>query len=281
MLYLKINREVSQHERPCKDEKEVHTVEKINSLQNVHVKAWKKLQTKKGRKQQGMYLLDGWHLVNEAVKAHIPVKTLLITEKQLATDPDLTKFPALIEISEEVAAHISATVTPQGVFALVVLPAAEDDELAKLDLTRPWLLLDNVQDPGNIGTMVRTADAAGFAGVAFGQGTVDVHQPKVERAMQGSQFHLHLISTDLTTLVERLHADNVPVYGSELNPEAVQYQDVDAPAAFGLVMGNEGNGMSKTLLAQTDQNLYIPIKGRAESLNVAVAAGILMFGLYH
>ena len=152
--------------------------------------------------------------------------------------------------------------------------------MAQLDLTRPWLLLDNVQDPGNIGTMVRTADAAGFAGVAFGTGTVDIHQPKVERSMQGSQFHLQLISTDLTALVAQLQAQGAPVYGSELNPQAAEYLDVDAPAAFGLIMGNEGNGMSPELLAQTDQNLYIPIKGQAESLNVAVAAGILMFGLY-
>jgi len=254
-------------------------MEKINSLQNAHVKAWKKLQTKKGRKQQEQYLLDGWHLVNEAVKAKVPIKTLLITAKQLETEPDLTRFPAVIEISEEVASHISATVTPQGVFAVIVLPKQTDD-LAKLDLSRPWLLLDNVQDPGNIGTMVRTADAAGFAGVAFGTGTVDIHQPKVERAMQGSQFHLQLISTDLNELIDQLQAADAPVYGSELNPEAAQYSDIDAPASFGLIMGNEGNGMSRDLLARTDKNLYIPIKGRAESLNVAIAAGILMFGLY-
>lgn len=255
-------------------------MEKINSLQNAHVKGWKKLQTKKGRKQQGQYLLDGWHLVNEAVKAHVAIRTLLITAKQLATEPDLTQFPAVIEISEEVASHISATVTPQGVFAVANLPKAAADPLANLDLTRPWLLLDNVQDPGNIGTMVRTADAAGFAGVAFGTGTVDIHQPKVERSMQGSQFHLQLISTDLGELVARFHAEDKPVYGSELNPEAAQYLDIDAPASFGLIMGNEGNGMSDVLLTQTDKNLYIPIKGRAESLNVAIAAGILMFGLY-
>lgn len=255
-------------------------MEKINSLQNAHVKAWKKLQTKKGRKQQGLYLLDGWHLVNEAVKAKVSIKTLLITAKQLATQPDLTHFPAVIEISEEVASHISATVTPQGVFALAQLPASPADPLAELDLTRPWLLLDNVQDPGNIGTMVRTADAAGFAGVAFGTGTVDIHQPKVERAMQGSQFHLQLLSTELPALVAKLQANGAPVYGSELNPQAAQYLDVQAPDVFGLIMGNEGNGMQRELLALTDQNLYIPIKGRAESLNVAVAAGILMFGLY-
>ena len=162
--------------------------------------------------------------------------------------------------------------------AIDLAPASRD--LSQLDLTRPWLLLDNVQDPGNIGTMVRTADAAGFAGVAFGTGTVDIHQPKVERAMQGSQFHLQLISTDLDKLVDQLQAQGSPVYGSELNPQAARYLDIDAPASFGLIMGNEGNGMSRELLARTDQNLYIPIKGQAESLNVAVAAGVLMFGLY-
>lgn len=98
--------------------------------------------------------------------------------------------------------------------------------------------------------------------------------------MQGSQFHLQLISTDLDKLVDQLQAQGSPVYGSELNPQAARYLDIDAPASFGLIMGNEGNGMSRELLARTDQNLYIPIKGQAESLNVAVAAGVLMFGLY-
>ncbi|XIF20324.1 MAG: RNA methyltransferase [Acetilactobacillus jinshanensis] len=142
-----------------------------------------------------------------------------------------------------------------------------------------WLLLDQVQDPGNIGTMVRTADAAGFSGVIFGKGTASPYNPKVVRAMQGSQFHLTLARGDLNDWIRDLIKNDVPVYGTVLDPQAVDYRKVNSADNFGLVMGNEGNGMQKKLLNLTTKNLYIPIRGRAESLNVAVAAGILMFEL--
>ncbi len=97
--------------------------------------------------------------------------------------------------------------------------------------------------------------------------------------MQGSQFHLQLVTADLTTWVQAFKAKNYPVFGSELNKDARSYQEVGQHQNFALIMGNEGNGMSAELLQQTSLNLYIPIKGHAESLNVAVAAGILMFQL--
>ncbi len=106
-----------------------------------------------------------------------------------------------------------------------------------------------------------------------------MYQPKVVRSMQGSQFHLQLITADLTTWVQAFKAKNYPVFGSELNKDARSYQEVGQHQNFALIMGNEGNGMSAELLQQTSLNLYIPIKGHAESLNVAVAAGILMFQL--
>ncbi len=145
--------------------------------------------------------------------------------------------------------------------------------------TGAWLLLDRIQDPGNIGTMVRTADAAGFRGVVFGNGTSSRYTPKVVRAMQGSQFHIDLTHGNLEDWVKALEARQIPVYGSALNDQAEDYSTVTPQADFGLILGNEGQGMSERLMTQTTTNLYIPIKGQAESLNVAVAAGILMFKL--
>ena len=142
-----------------------------------------------------------------------------------------------------------------------------------------WLLLDKIQDPGNVGTLVRTADAAGFKGVVFGEGTADAYSPKVVRAMQGSQFHLEVLTGDLVEWTDALTANNLSVYGSQLNEAARSYREIESSTQFALIVGNEGQGMSDELAVKTTANLYIPIQGQAESLNVAIAGGILMFSL--
>lgn len=251
-------------------------MEKITSKQNTKVKEWAKLKTKKGRSQSGNYLLEGWHLVHEAILNHEPIQTILVTETEL-NNIDLPKTYEVVIITDDIAKHIASTVTPQGVFAVLRMPTATP--LTAETLKGAWLMLDQVQDPGNIGTMVRTADAAGFEGVIFGTGASSRYTPKVVRSMQGSQFHIKLIDADLNEVIDLFTANNLPVYGTELNPEAKPFRAIDPQPNFGLIMGNEGNGMSAELLKKTTANLYIPIKGQAESLNVAVAAGIIMFQL--
>lgn len=253
----------------------------ITSVHNQLIKDIKKLYTKKGRKKQNAYLLDGWHLVQEAIVAGSSFIHVLATKK--AYDQYQSALAALdvILISEEIAQSISQTKTPQGIFATVAIP--ETNELDPSDAVtakHSWLLLDGVQDPGNIGTMVRTADACGMDGVIFGQGCADMYHPKVIRAMQGSQFHLKLASGNLAAWVAGLKQNDVPVFGSELNEAAKDYRTVGQFEHFGLIMGNEGAGMQQSLLEATTKNLYIPIKGKAESLNVGVAAGVLMFALH-
>lgn len=253
-------------------------IQEITSATNQRVKDWVKLQTKRGRRKQGKYLLDGWHLVKEAIAAQAPLLEIIFTaESKHHTDlPDDLDVP-YFQITDSIAKKLSTTPSPQGIFATVALP--EPNAINPNEVQGAWLFLDQVQDPGNIGTLVRTADAAGFAGVVFGNGTADYHQPKVLRAMQGSQFHLQLVDADLTDWITSFRERALPVFGSELNEEAKQYDQVGKYQDFALVMGNEGNGMQADLLALTSDNLYIPIKGYAESLNVAIAAGILMFQL--
>ncbi|GEK28337.1 TrmH family RNA methyltransferase [Furfurilactobacillus siliginis] len=253
-------------------------MEKIVSLQNNRVKTWKKLATKKGREQAGTYLLDGWHLVKEAAAANVELVTVMGTHSAWQTYAN--ELPAglnAIEISDDVAKAIGDTVTPQGIFAEVALPKASQ-QLPEV-VTGAWLFLDAVQDPGNIGTIVRAADAAGFTGVVFGQGTADQFAPKVVRAMQGSQFHVQLVTEDLYAALRYFKRSGLEVYGTQLDPTAKNFRDVTPAESFGLIMGNEGNGMAKGLGELTAANLYIPILGQAESLNVAVAAGVLMFQL--
>lgn len=254
-------------------------MEKITSAKNDRIKTWKKLSNKKDREKQSAYLLESWHLVNEALNANQDIKVILTTSKQFTLHQnDLSHYNGeLIEISDEVAKHLGSTITPQGIFAIVGFPSKED--VNENNINGSWLLLDNIQDPGNIGTMVRTADAAGMSGVIFGKGTSSQFNPKVLRSMQGSQFHLKIIEGNLQYWIGILKNKNYQIYGSELNENAVIYSEIVPSENFALIMGNEGNGMQDDLLKITDKNLYIPIKGNAESLNVAIASGILMFHL--
>lgn len=253
-------------------------MDRILSNQNSRVKAWAKLATKKGRLENKTYLLDGWHLVEEAVKANAKFHAVMATEAQMAQHlPDVPHGVPAFEISEEVAKHIAGTNTPQGIFAEISLPDKTFDPSYVHD--GAWLLLDNIQDPGNVGTLVRTADAAGFKGVVFGEGTADAYSPKVVRAMQGSQFHLEVLNGDLNEWTDSLTANGLPVYGSQLDEAAQSYRQIEPSTQFALIVGNEGQGMAEELAAKTTANLYIPIQGQAESLNVAIAGGILMFSL--
>ncbi|USS87581.1 RNA methyltransferase [Fructilactobacillus hinvesii] len=250
-------------------------MERINSKHNQQIKAVKKLTTTKGRKQAQQYLLESWHLVQAALEAVPAADVVMIyatDDQYLEHGADLTGRPVTL-ISTAVAQELGETMTPQGIFLVCKLPNPAQTP----DYRGAWLLLDQVQDPGNIGTMVRTADAAGFSGVAFGKGTASPFNGKVLRAMQGSQFHLQMVETDLEELVVQFHDHQRPVYGTELNPQAVNYREVQPQTDFALIMGNEGNGMDPTLLQQTTKNLYIPITGQAESLNVAIAAAVIMF----
>ena len=139
------------------------------------------------------------------------------------------------------------------------------------------MFLDRVQDPGNAGTIVRTADAAGFTGVIFGAGSVDPYNDKVLRSMQGSHFHLPIYQTDLSSVITYFNEHQYPVYGTALDVRAKDFRDVSATENMALILGNESKGVSKEILEITSDNLYIPIYGKSESLNVAVAAGILIY----
>lgn len=251
-------------------------MERIASKQNKKIKELKKLETAKGRKKSGQYLIESWHLVQEAIN-NLPqneIVNIFVTDDQYLEHGSALVGLNVVMISDEVAKEIATTSTTQGIFALCKI---KHTELADVDLKGAWLLLDDVQDPGNIGTMVRTADAAGFAGVIFGDGTASQYNSKVQRSMQGSQYHVAVIKAALPAVIAKLKAQKTPIYGTELNPEAIDYKEITPLSDFALIMGNEGNGMNKELLKETTNNLYIPIKGKAESLNVAIAAAVIMF----
>jgi RNA methyltransferase, TrmH family len=249
-------------------------VKHIQSAQNPQVKQWKKLAMKKERERTGLFLAEGFHLVEEALKDSGTVVELIIAdETDIPHRLDYKDTPVTI-VTKEIFKSLSETETPQGILA-VCKQESVNESLADANT---FLLLDAVQDPGNLGTMIRTADAAGIDAVIVGAGSVDIHNPKVLRSAQGSHFHLPVLTGKLDEWIPKLKAKGVPVYGTALE-NARTYTDAAPGSTFALLVGNEGNGVSKHLLSITDDNLYVPIYGKSESLNVAVAAGILLYSL--
>lgn len=242
----------------------------ISSMQNDRVKTWKKLQTSKGRKKENTYLVETWHLIQEAQLAERLIECMLTQE---AYDKYASQITVPISIiSSDIANNLAQTITTTGVFGVV------NSQFETTPITNgQWLLLDGVQDPGNMGTIIRTADAAGFSGVIIGEGCVDVFNDKTIRAMQGSQFHLKLYKGNLIRYIQQMKSLGIAVYGSELNDKATTIFEIPYTENVALVMGNEGNGISKEVLQTCTQSVYIPILGQAESLNVAVAASIMIY----
>ena len=240
----------------------------ITSKANSVVKNAKKLHQKKYRKSA--YLIEGWHLFEEAVQAGVTIEKVFALESYR---DQLAAFPQTIWVSEEILLDLADSQTPQGIVAIV-----QKEEVGLPDLHQgKFLFLEDVQDPGNVGTMIRTADAAGFTGVIVSDKSADIYSFKTLRSMQGSHFHLPIYRLPLATFVEEAKKSNLPILATTLSKESKDYRELSLLKDFVLVMGNEGQGISPVMAESADQLVHIGMKGRAESLNVAVAAGILMF----
>ena len=244
----------------------------IQSSANPLVKQWRKLLTRKERDKTGQFLIEGIHLVEEALKNGADLEMLIIGERAYPPSFDFGSVP-VVTVTEEIVQLLADTETSQGVFAV-----CRQQTDSHIHAAKTFLLIDSVQDPGNLGTMIRTADAAGVDAVIVGTGSVDIYNPKVLRSAQGSHFHLPIVRGGLNEWFQKLGERNIPIFGTSLKG-AVPYTEINKEESFALLVGNEGSGVSKELLDQTTKNLFIPIRGRSESLNVAVAAGILLYHL--
>jgi TrmH family RNA methyltransferase len=243
----------------------------IQSTNNPQVKQWKKLLTKKERDKTGLFLVEGFHLVEEALKHKRAISIIKSEEIDLPTKWDI-QDEDLYEVPKEIIKLLAETENTQGVFAVCEKIEIEPDQYNKI------LMLDAVQDPGNLGTIIRTADAAGVDFIVLGEGCVDLYNGKALRSTQGSVFHLPIVKGKLEEWIPRLKQQGIPVFGTALE-NAVSSTEVSKQKSFALIVGNEGNGVRKEILDMCDQNLYIPIYGQAESLNVTVATGILLYTL--
>lgn len=247
----------------------------IQSSQNKQFKEWKKLLHARGRKKQQRYLVEGIHLVEEALKTQQLIEQIVVNESYVEKNKEWLSSldPSVYQLSNHLFDELAQTQTSQGIIAVV--------RSQRWQLPNAWkgrlLLVDGVQDPGNLGTMIRTAHAAGYDGVVLGHGTVDYLNEKVIRSTQGSMWHIPIYEISLKEVLYQLKHQKIPVYATALNQEAISYSSIDFPQSFGIILGNEGQGVCQSLISQADQAIYIPMPGEAESLNVAVATGILLF----
>ena len=246
-------------------------MELLSSLKNPRVLSWKALKDKKGRDAGNAFLVEGVRMVQEALSSSFEVQALLLREGFQPEYPLPAVIPAYL-LPDHVFQSVCDTKTPQGLAAVLT---RRTREAAGSRL----LALDGVQDPGNVGTIIRTADAAGFTGVLFSPECADLFSPKVLRATMGSIFRLGFsFPSSLQSALEQLKKDGYSVLSSQLDGSPF-YDRKDVSSSFVLVIGNEGNGISDAVKAVATHHLCLPMRGGAESLNAAVAAGIMMYDL--
>lgn len=238
----------------------------ITSLDNDKVKKFRKLQKKKFRDQYNQYIVEGKHLVIEAFKMGVLEELILLENEDLPLPSPYNYY------SSEVISKISMMDTPSSVMGLCHKREKENITGKRI------LVLDDIQDPGNLGTIIRSAAAFNVDTIILTENTVDLYNPKVLRATQGMLYYVNIITRTDVELESILKNIDIPVYGTDVYG-GVQAATLtkDEKSEFVLVMGNEGNGVRDNIKAVCDRNLYIPMNKDVESLNVAVATSILLY----
>ena len=254
-------------------------IKEITSTKNRIFKLCCQLQSKKYRDKEDKYIIEGENLLEEAVKNNKKIYAIMLREDVVLRDDfDIDSDTSVYSMPRKLFDMISQTETSQGIIAIVNKPHYDIESLKTIISDKDCIVvLDRLQDPGNIGTIIRTADAAGYKCVVALKGTADIFSPKVIRAATGSVFRVPIILAEncreLVKLVSELH---LKIVATSLKAKDF-YHNVNLTEGIALVIGNEGNGISDELVDIADIKIKIPMEGNIESLNASVAAGILMY----
>jgi TrmH family RNA methyltransferase len=259
----------------------------ITSLQNAVVKNVAKIISSRSRHRHDSFVIEGANLVDSALQKTSRAKLQSLFYTTAFRDRNTTRLTnalieaheqgaKLYEVTEPIMSRITHTKTPQGIAAVAIYQACPSDDV---DLNSgPLLLLDGVSDPGNLGTIIRNADAAGASGVYLLEGTCDAFSPKAMRASAGSVFNVPLLyAPDRSVLIAELKEKNVWIAATGAGDESLDIFKTDLKLPLAFVFGNEAHGISEELAAAADMTIHIPIVGKAESLNVAVASAICLY----
>ncbi|WP_315066913.1 RNA methyltransferase [uncultured Clostridium sp.] len=249
----------------------------IESKENNLFKNTRKLKERKNRNKSSKYIIEGFRLVQEAFKAKVNVDYLIVAE-----DADekieqylmnyITEDMKVYKISNNLFKELISTENPQGILAVINMNIVELKSEGDF-----YLLCDKLQDPGNLGTIIRTAHAAGVNGIILTKGTVDIYNEKTIRSTMGSIFYIPIQYDDADfSLVKELKSKGFNLVATSLDTDK-NFFDVDLKGKVLLTVGNEGNGVSEEVLSMADTKVKIPMPGNAESLNVAIAASVIMY----
>ena len=247
----------------------------ISSRSNSKIKYIKKLMSSaKERRRNGVFVVEGLRIVREVPEELL--EELYVAESFASSDRySEADFPKTEIVTDEVFRFLSDTVTPQGILAIVKKPSYSFALSSYKERAR-ILLLDDIQDPGNLGTILRTAEAAGTDLVILSEGCADLFNPKVIRSTMGSIFRVPFLTENPVSAIPKLKEAGIAVYGAALEG-AVDFRSVSFPEKTAIVIGNEGNGISSEVLNLVDEKIKIPMEGKVESLNAAVSTAILLY----
>lgn len=239
-------------------------MEKIVSLQNSKVKKWTSLHEKKYRDKEGLFLVENEHMIEEALKNNA-VKEIILREDII----DKYNFDNTVYVSKEVMKKICNSNSIADSIAVCFKSDKDINELNRV------ILLDGVQDPGNLGTIIRSAVSFGFDAMYISNDTCDIYNDKCLQATQGAIFKLPVLRGNLVDYIEALKEEGFNIVGTSLK-ESNTLSSLNEKEKMAFVFGNEGNGVSEIVLDKCDENIFIEI-GDFESLNVAVATGIVLY----
>ena len=252
----------------------------ITSKDNETIKHIKKLKEKKYREEYDEFIVEGIKMIEEAINEGAKIKSIIICEDcktQGAIPNDLMYEIAklnCIYVAEKIFNTITDVINPQGIMAVIEKPNARDNTI---DFSaNVSLLLDNIQDPGNMGTILRTADSLNMKQIIVSKGSADVYNLKVVRSTMGAIFRVKVIEVEnLVTVIKEMKKHKIKVYATDLQTDKSIY-DVDYSKSA-IVIGNEANGVSSKVLYEATERIKIPMIGKTESLNAAVATSVILY----
>lgn len=241
-------------------------MEIITSLDNKKIKNLSKLLQKKYRDQSDQFLIEGEHLVEEAYKSGNLLEIIKTEDYESNFNIPSTT------VTYEVIKKLSCSVTPQKIIGVC-------QKIQEKKLGNKILILDNIQDPGNLGTIIRSSVAFNVDTIVLSNDTVDLYNDKVLRSSEGMLFHINIVKKELTPLIDELKKEHYLIMGTKVtNGENIK--NVAIPEQTAIIMGNEGAGVKEQILAKCDKFIYIPMNPSCESLNVGVATSILLYELF-
>lgn len=251
----------------------------ITSSQNPLVKQIRKLHRAKGRQEQNLLLLEGTHLLETALEVNCSLDTVCYSPQWQVKyshlyEKVLTRSRRVECVSPEVLQQLATTVNPDGVVATI---DRDFQNLSPIKSPKLGLILERIQDPGNLGTIIRSAVATGVEGLWTSEDSVEFDNPKVLRASAGAWFHLPKQSSpDLEKLIQDYQTQGIQVIATQMNAPKT-YWDIDFRRSSIILLGNEGAGLSSDLAKLADETVRIPLASGVESLNVAIAAALLLY----